>query len=79
VLLVDQSEVEHDCIAATCLIWPGEERLPKDVVAHPVGNAGSSLLLKVAQERIAQLVGHQYNHTTCVSALKEHKDRRIMA
>lgn len=34
-------------VVATCLIWPGEEHLPEEVVARPVGNAGSSLLLNV--------------------------------
>jgi hypothetical protein len=41
------NEVELCHVAATCLIWHGEECLPKEVVAHPVGNAGSSLLLNV--------------------------------
>jgi hypothetical protein len=49
--------VERRCVEATCLIWPGEERLPKEVVAHRVGNAGSSLLLNVPRERRTQLVG----------------------
>jgi hypothetical protein len=56
VWLVDQNEVEHH-IAATCLIWLGDEHLPKEVVARPVVNTGSSLLLNVPQELMAQLVG----------------------
>jgi hypothetical protein len=39
--LVDWNEVQRHCITATCLIWPGEECLSKEVVAYPVGNAGS--------------------------------------
>lgn len=42
-----------------CLIWPGEEYLPKGGAAHPTGNAGrSSLLLTVPQEGMAPSVGH---------------------
>jgi hypothetical protein len=44
--LVEWNEVERR-VVATCLIWPGEEHLPEEVVARPVGNAGSSLLLNV--------------------------------
>jgi hypothetical protein len=44
--------VEYRRVATTCLIWPGEEHL----VARPVGNAGRSLLLDVAQERKTQSV-----------------------
>jgi hypothetical protein len=70
--------MQHHCIAVTCLIWPGEDYLPKEVVAHPVGNTGSSLLLNVVQKQMVQLVGQQYDHITYASALKEHKQRRIM-
>jgi hypothetical protein len=38
-------------------ILPEADGLPKEVVARPVEDAGSSLLLKVSQERMAQLVG----------------------
>jgi hypothetical protein len=49
--------VEHRHIAATHLIWPEEGHLPKEVVAYPIGNAGSSMLLSVLQEQMSQLVG----------------------
>jgi hypothetical protein len=52
--------MERSRVAATCLIWPGEERLTKEVVARPAGNAGSSSrLLNVPQERMAQIVGRR--------------------
>jgi hypothetical protein len=52
-------------VSATCLICPGEESLPKEVVAHPVGNAGSNnLLLNVPQEQMAQLIGHEQDCIT---------------
>jgi hypothetical protein len=35
VWLVGQNEMERRRVGATCLIWPGEERLPKVVVARP--------------------------------------------
>jgi hypothetical protein len=28
--------MEHPCIAATSFMWPGKQRLPKEVVARPV-------------------------------------------
>jgi hypothetical protein len=31
-------------------MWPGEEHLPEETAAHPVGNADSSLLLNVPQK-----------------------------
>jgi hypothetical protein len=62
--------VERSRIAATCVIWPGEERLPKEVAARPAGNTGSSLLLNVPQERVAQLSW---------SSIRPHYTRRIMA
>jgi hypothetical protein len=35
------------------------------VVAYPIGNAGSSMLLSVLQEQMSQLVGRWYDCTTC--------------
>jgi hypothetical protein len=40
VWLVDWNDVERRRIWATCLTWPGEERLPKWMVARPEGNPG---------------------------------------
>jgi hypothetical protein len=63
VWFVDRNEVESRRVAAICLLWPGEERLRNEVVARPVGNAGSSLLSDVPQERMAQLVGRHLDRT----------------
>jgi hypothetical protein len=35
----------HSCVAAICLIWYGDKHLPEEVVAYPVENAGSPLML----------------------------------
>jgi hypothetical protein len=50
--------VECYHVVATCLIWPGEEHIPKEVAIRPAGNAGSTLLLNVPQKLMAQLIGH---------------------
>jgi hypothetical protein len=50
--------VEHHRVALTCFIWPGKELPRKEVVACPVGNESSSLLLNIPQKQMAQLVGH---------------------
>jgi hypothetical protein len=44
----------HDTI--TCFMWPRQEHLSKDVVAHSVRNAGGDLMLNILHEQTAQLV-----------------------
>jgi len=38
-------------VSQPCLIWPGEVHLPKEMVVHPLRNAGTALL-NVHQEQL---------------------------
>jgi hypothetical protein len=38
-------------VSQQCLFWPGEEHLPKEMVAHPLRSAGT-LLSNVHQEQL---------------------------
>jgi hypothetical protein len=45
-------------------MWPRQEHLSKDVVAHSVRNAGGNLMLNILHEQTAQLVGPLQEHST---------------
>lgn len=44
--LGDRTKAERRYVSATCLIWPGGELLPKEVVGRAAGNAGSPTVKK---------------------------------